>query len=197
MRGAKASPATHLLVRGHTRENASNLNELAVGTLITKFEGTQRGREELGGEMLDVRDIDPASVRAWMATTPLPDEAADALYSDRTDPLFPLRVPLRADSVGLVGWLLLGPRPDGSFFGREDRSVLKEIAEPVARAIAIANERTRREAARDAEVQVRCLRARVPCAADVAQHLSPGHRLAFSQIGRIPLQVGVVVRHGA
>ena len=74
--------------------------------------------------------------------------AATDLVSDRNDPLFPVRVPLNGDGVGFVGWLLIGPRPDGSFYGREERAALRDIADPIARALVIAVEREHREAGR-------------------------------------------------
>jgi hypothetical protein len=52
-----------------------------------------------------------------------------------------MRVPLYVDDVGLLGWLLLGPRPDGSFFNKEERETLLAIADPMARAMAIAFQR--------------------------------------------------------
>jgi hypothetical protein len=44
-----------------------------------------------------------------------------------------------------IGWLVLGPRPDGSFFGKDERDALEHVAGPVARAIHIAQLRERRE----------------------------------------------------
>jgi acyl-CoA reductase-like NAD-dependent aldehyde dehydrogenase len=41
--------------------------------------------------------------------------------------------------------LLLGPRPDGSLFGKSECRVIEEIAEPVARAIQVALRRQERE----------------------------------------------------
>jgi len=51
--------------------------------------------------------------------------------------------PLRANGIGQVGWLLLGPRPDGSFYCKDERETLAVIAEPIARALATAMERER------------------------------------------------------
>jgi hypothetical protein len=59
----------------------------------------------------------------------------------RSDPIFPERVPLRADGVEMQGWLLVGPRPDGSPHGKVERAALVEIADLVARALAIARSR--------------------------------------------------------
>jgi len=44
-----------------------------------------------------------------------------------------------------IGWLLLGPRPDGSFFGRDEREAMEHVAGPIARAIHIAQLRERRD----------------------------------------------------
>ena len=41
--------------------------------------------------------------------------AHDGFDIEKADPLFPLRVPLAADGHRRIGWLLLGPRPGGSF----------------------------------------------------------------------------------
>lgn len=115
---------------------------------VEKGVRARHGAVVVGDTVLDVLDVDEATVVAWMTRGTTPTERVDRLHADRADPLFPMRVPLHADGIGLIGWLLLGPRPDGSFYGREERSVLHEIADPVARALAIAVKREEREAAR-------------------------------------------------
>lgn len=155
------------LLVGDLRETASP--RALADAMLARVERGVRARHGavlVGGALLATRDVEPAVVDAWLAETTLPDEASDALYRDRADPLFPMRVPLQADGAGLVGWLLLGPRPDGSFYGREDRAALREIADPVARALAIATARERREEGRDREIAglrniVRRLQARI------------------------------------
>jgi hypothetical protein len=62
---------------------------------------------------------------------------------------FPLRVPLVIEGAGTIGWLLLGPRPDGSMLGRDEREAVEEFAGPVARAIRA----VQRDMARDANLQ--------------------------------------------
>ena len=42
-------------------------------------------------------------------------------------------------------WLILGPRPDGSFYNRDERDTLAEIADPIARALAVATQHRQRE----------------------------------------------------
>lgn len=147
------------LLVGDMRETASPLT-LADAMLARVETGVRakHGAVLLLGELLDTRDIEPSTVRRWLGDTSLPDDAT-GLHADRSDPLFPMRVALRADGVGHVGWLLLGPRPDGSFYGREDRAALEEIADPIARALAIAHARQRRE--EEANQQVERLRQMV------------------------------------
>jgi hypothetical protein len=88
-----------------------------------------------------------SAVEEWRAgwTAPFDEHAVDC---DRRDAIFPLRVRLCIESAGepeTIGWLLLGPRPDGSFFGRDEREALEHVAGPVARAIHIAQLREERE----------------------------------------------------
>lgn len=98
----------------------------------------------LGDTLADARGIDAGEVEAWRVGWTPPTR--DGLDCDRTDRLFPMRVPLEADGHGRVGWLLLGPRPDGSFYGKDERDALAAIADPVARAIETVRSRGVREA---------------------------------------------------
>ncbi len=91
-------------------------------------------------------------------TAGLADRLADELPADPApgvmqadDPVMPLRLPLITRSGTHTGWIALGPHPDGSFYGKEDRKALEELARPLARAIELAIERARRDAAHDAE----------------------------------------------
>jgi len=139
---------------GEMRETATPA-ELADVMLVRVEKGVRavHGAVVTGGKILDVRDIDSATVAAWLKRGDAPANALRQLQIDRADPVFPMRVPLYAETCGLVGWLLLGPRPDGSFYGREERSALKEIAYPIARGLAIALERERREAESSARIR--------------------------------------------
>lgn len=66
------------------------------------------------------------------------------------DGTLPVALPL-ISPAGPVGWLALGPHPDGSLYGRDDRKALEELAPPLARALAVAMERSRRDTEREAE----------------------------------------------
>jgi hypothetical protein len=67
------------------------------------------------------------------------------------DPALPIRLPLVPAAGDAGGWLVLGPHPDGSLYGKDDRRALEELAAPLARAFSLAIERARREAGREAE----------------------------------------------
>lgn len=60
---------------------------------------------------------------------------------------WPTRMSLTIDHQGRpVGMLMLGPRPDGSPVGKDERDTLAALADPIARAIRIVRERERRDA---------------------------------------------------
>lgn len=99
------------------------------------------------GPVVATRGTSKAEVRAW-AKQAAPDDDADSLDCERGDPMFPMRIPLRIRHAKgkPIGWLLLGPRPDGSFYGRDERDALAGIADPVGRALNIVLLREAREA---------------------------------------------------
>lgn len=98
----------------------------------------------LGEKFTGLRGISRAGAGQWLETH-RPVAALEAC--DRADPVFPMRVPLvAAHSAGEpAGWLLLGPRPDGSFYRRDEREALREVADPIARAIRVATVQQARE----------------------------------------------------
>lgn len=121
---------------------------IAAVALARVEEGVRvaRGAVVLRGDLLAVRQVEPETVRCWLG-----QHAGDMAPENAADPLFPLRVPLTADGVGDIGRLLLGPRPDGSLPGKDERAALAEVAEPLARALAIAQTRADDTAARLAD----------------------------------------------
>ncbi|MGQ0559843.1 MAG: hypothetical protein ACT4OE_09715 [Sphingosinicella sp.] len=89
--------------------------------------------------------IAPAQVRAWLRGSTLP--ATGALERDRKDPMFPMRLAIRTrydEDLPPTAWLLLGPRPDGSFQGKDEIEALTDIADAAARAIRIVRRRAER-----------------------------------------------------
>ncbi len=110
------------------RETAS-MRELLDEVLARVEAGARAVRSAimLDGRMVAARGIAPGEA-----------DAAD----------FPLAVPLRVrHSSAEVGTLLVGPRPDGSRLGKDEREALEEVADPVARAIRIVRAREEGEAA--------------------------------------------------
>jgi len=100
-----------------------------------------------GFEIVGTRGVAERDVREWQSGWQ-PNSGEHPLDCRRDDPRFPLRVRLSietGDEPETVGWLLLGPRPDGSFFGKDERETLELVAGPIARAIHIAQLREERE----------------------------------------------------
>lgn len=54
---------------------------------------------------------------------------------------FPLQMALRCPLGSIRGWLLLGPRPDGSFYGKDDLEALAEIGPALQRTLVLVAER--------------------------------------------------------
>jgi len=129
---------------GDLRETAG-LEQIAGATLDAIVAGVRARHAALisGETVIDAREISAAHVEEWRRNwTPASHEGIDR---NRSDPVFPIRVPLEAEGHGRVGWLLLGSRPDGSLFGKSECDAIENIAEPVARAVQVALRRQERE----------------------------------------------------
>ena len=129
---------------GDLRET-SGLESIAGATLDGLVEGVRTCRAALVArdKLVDAREIPADEVEQWRSRWNPPEH--DGTDCDETDALFPVRVPLEAEGHGRVGWLLLGPRPDGTLFGKAEFGAIEEIAEPVARAVQVAISRQERE----------------------------------------------------
>lgn len=115
-------------------------------------------RDGKGWRAAAVLGAPEAAVAAWLDA----HMGAAPERVSRGDTLFPLRLPLDVRDAGppeTIGWLLLGPRPDGSFFQRDELEALRELADPIARAIQIALTRTARE--RSLAAELRSLKAEI------------------------------------
>jgi len=141
------------LLAGDLRETLLFADLLAV-VLDRMVAGVRASRAAvlLGGEsgwqVAAVRGVAPEAVQLW-ASAWRPATPAAGLDCGRGDPLFPVRIPLRAmhlPDAEPFAYILLGPRPDGSFYGKDERETLAEVAEPVAQALLIARIRSDREA---------------------------------------------------
>jgi hypothetical protein len=109
----------------------------------------------VGDRVEAVCGVERPEVMSWLARAPLPP--SEISVTDHSDALFPMRLQLRAGLAGgdPLGWLLLGPRPDGSLYSGDEEEALAEVIPPVARAVQVVRKRQEREDALRSEVQRR------------------------------------------
>jgi len=137
---------------GDLRETAG-LEQIAGATLDSVLEGVRARHVALIAcdELIGARNVPAEQAKEWWRSwTPA---VHDGIDTERTDTLFPVRVPLEAEGHGRVGWILLGSRPDGSLFGKSECRAIEEIAEPVARAVEVARRRNERDEHIEARLQ--------------------------------------------
>ncbi|MBN8809398.1 MAG: hypothetical protein J0I47_14345 [Sphingomonas sp.] len=115
-------------------ELESGVRAQRAAVLLADADGSARLARVDGASMEEAR----AWAEAWR-----PDDAVLERAND--DALFPLRLMLRADGTGTVGWIVLGPRPDGTFYSADERQALAALADPVARAVHVILQRGKRE----------------------------------------------------
>ena len=129
------------------RETAS-LGDMADEILERVDRGVRAVRSALivDARPLRARGISLEEVDAWRASSLADDYASD--ICEPADRLFPIRVPLvpSSDDEAPIGYLIVGPRPDGSVPSRDEQGALSGISEPVARAIRTVIRREAREA---------------------------------------------------
>jgi len=99
----------------------------------------------VNGCVMSVRGLTTDEVEAWRTSVFAQDYKSDICES--ADKMFPIRVPLvpSSDDEEPIGYLLVGPRPDGSIPSRDEQKALKEVSESVARAIRTVIKREARE----------------------------------------------------
>ena len=91
------------------------------------------------GRIVATRGIDKRSAERWSRHW-LPHDSPHSFDHDASSE-FPLRMPLRCPFGTLRGWLLLGARPDGSPFGRDDLEALDAVKPALRTALFAARER--------------------------------------------------------
>jgi len=127
------------------RESAS-IDELLDETLSRIEEGTRATRMAViaDGKIAAIRGVSPDAVDDWLIGFD-PASCRDDLCSV-SDKLFPIRVPLETIvDQSPLGWLLIGPRPDGSLLSKDEQNALVEVAAPITQAIRIVTRRDERE----------------------------------------------------
>lgn len=99
----------------------------------------------VNGCVLRARSIAIDEVESWRASKFAQDYKSD--ICEPHDKQFPIRVPLipSSDKEEPIGYLLVGPRPDGSLPSRDEQKALKEVSESIARAIRTVIKREARE----------------------------------------------------
>ena len=150
------------------RESAS-MQELLDETLKRIESGvrTTRLAVMIDGKVAAARGIEARLVKTWLKEFD-PASCRDALCS-ASEQTFPIRVPLQANAEDgeWIGWLLVGPRPDGSLLSRDEQNTLVDVAAPIARAVRIVTRRELREKAlidRIEAIEVQLHRAEQPVA---------------------------------
>ena len=129
------------------RETAS-LDEMLGEILKQVDRGVRAVRAAMivNGCVLSVRGLGTDEVEEWRKSVFAQDYKSD--ICEPSDALFPIRVPLVPSSgeEEPIGFLLVGPRPDGSLPSREEQKALAEVSEEIARAIRTVIKREAREA---------------------------------------------------
>jgi hypothetical protein len=119
-----------------TRDSATLGDFLSeVLTRIVDGFNATRAAVILDKEVQQTVAIEPAEVDKWVAAfQPKADRnVLDCVPEDHT---FPLRLEIETTS-GAFGWLLIGPRPDGSIAGHDEQEALEKIAGTLGRSMRI------------------------------------------------------------
>lgn len=93
----------------------------------------------LDNRLVATRGIALPTARKLLRHWHPPGDAGPVSQTAR-DP-FPLHMPLRCPLGGTRGWLLLGPRPDGSLYGADDQQALAEVGPALQRTMILVAER--------------------------------------------------------
>jgi hypothetical protein len=128
------------------RETAS-LDEMLDSILSQIDRGVRavRGAMIVNGCVMCVRGLTVEDVETWRISVFAQDYKSD--ICEATDKLFPIRVPLipSSDQEEPIGYLLVGPRPDGSVPSRDEQKALAGVSEAIARGIRTVVKREARE----------------------------------------------------
>jgi hypothetical protein len=90
----------------------------------------------LGREVKGALGIGQAEVLRWLVAFQ-PKQECGAVHCDPEDKLLPLRLRIEDSSGAFMGWVLIGPRPDGSIAGSDEREALEALEVPLARSLRI------------------------------------------------------------
>lgn len=131
-----------------TLSAGASVKRLAATVLPRIEQGVQATRIAL---IVDNRPVAAQGINLTSARALLkgrrPPATAELIGRDDEES-FPLHMALRCPLGSVRGWLLLGPRPDGSFYGKDDIEALTAIAPPLQRTLFQVAEREREESRR-------------------------------------------------
>jgi hypothetical protein len=126
------------------RETAS-LDEMLDEILLRIERGVRsvRSAAVVGGRVFKTRNVTVPEVDDWRSL----NQGYSKDLCESTDRIFPLRVPLvpSSDEEEPIGYLLVGPRPDGSIPSKDEQKALAGVSEAIARAIRTVIKREARE----------------------------------------------------
>lgn len=92
-----------------------------------------------GSVIIAANGVSLNDIQRWTRETLT--EANTAPHRDAKDVLFPIRMELAFPVSGERGWLLIGPRPDGSICGKEDLNAIEAVGPAIRHALAWATAR--------------------------------------------------------
>jgi hypothetical protein len=99
----------------------------------------------LHGSVSEAEGVSREEAASWLSRFQ-PDQADGEIECVPEDTMFPVRVPLACThSAERIGWLVVGPRPDGSIPGDDERETLAAVAEPIAASTRIVVKREEQE----------------------------------------------------
>jgi len=130
------------------RETAS-LDEM-LGDILERIEQGMRSVRSaavIHGQVVQARGVDTEVVEGWRSTRQGSDYQDDICEPE--DRLFPIRLPLVAagEEEQPIGFILVGPRPDGSIPSRDEQKAVTDVSEAIARGIRTVMKREEREQA--------------------------------------------------
>ncbi|GAA4716194.1 hypothetical protein H9L13_06030 [Sphingomonas lutea] len=128
------------------RETATT-NELIEEVLLRIERGVRAVRSAaiVNGKVVSTRGVSAEEVEEWRQSRE--GQSLEEDSAESKDRLFPVRLPLvpSSDDVAPIGYILVGPRPDGTIASKDEQNALNEISESIARGIRNVIKREARE----------------------------------------------------
>ena len=131
------------LLRDDLPESVKDLRETATTSELIEevLARVERGVRAVrtaaivNGEVVSTRGISREEVQAWRSSSEAQDYAEDE--TEKKDKTFPVRMQLvpSSDDEAPIGYILVGPRPDGSIPSKDEQEALEGVSEAIARAI--------------------------------------------------------------